>query len=247
LAYITRNIDTPDSFESVMMCARNHGAGRHLSWQKGWGGLFRALISRMAIGLMALTVAACGLVPASSPAAARAPDPPSLATIRAALTVDQSQADTDLTNVTTDIGSGNADPASERCYVLANNVRYDVDQRLNRGARASTSSDAATLQAQFDAKWQELVNLQQYNLDFGNNGVAPFGGNWATTAISQMMTALTTTATAANASIALVNNDVAAGYQQYRSAWGQWGCPASQLLQAPAQVALVKVKGLPAA
>jgi len=193
---------------------------------------------------MALTAAACGFAPASAPAAARAPDPPSLATIQAALTADQGQADTDLANVTKDIGSGDAGPGSERCYVLANNVRYDVDQRLNHGARASTSSDAAALQAQFDAKWQELVNLQQYNLDFSNNGVAPFSGNWATTAISQMMIALTTTATAANVSITAVNNDVAAGYQQYRSAWGRWDCPASQLLQGPAQVPLVKVKSL---
>jgi hypothetical protein len=164
----------------------------------------------------------------------------------AALTSDQAKADTDLANETTDIYFGNASPATQRCYILFNNVRYDVKQRLDHDAHANTSNDAASLQAQLNATWQELVNLQAYNQDFSNNGVAPFGGAWATTAISAMLAKMAATATAANAAIATVNADVAAGYRLYRSAWKRWNCPASKSLPgSPVHVRAVTVKRLP--
>ena len=217
-------------------------------WPKGWGegGVFRALIFRVPIGLMALTVTACGVLPASAPAAATHPqDPPRFASILAALASDQGVAGNDLAAEAQDISYGDASPASQRCYILANNVRYDVDTRLDHGARSSTSDDAAGLQAQLDAKWQELVNLQLYNQEFGNNGVAPFNGAWATAAISAMMGTMTSTAATANTTIATVNGDVAAGYRQYRLAWSQWDCPMSKLLQGPPQLPMVTVRSLP--
>jgi hypothetical protein len=112
-------------------------------------------------------------------------------------------------------------------------------------ARASTASDAASLQAQLDAKWQELVNLQEYNQDFANNGVAPFGGAWATTTIDKMMQTMISAANTANGIIATVNSDVAEGYKDYRAAWSQSNCPMSELLQSPPPVPAVTVKSLP--
>jgi len=166
----------------------------------------------------------------------------------AALTSDQAEAAADLVNETRDIRFGDASLTSQRCYILSNNVRYDVEQRLDRGAGASASGDAASLQARLDASWQELVNLQQYNQEFSNNGVAPFGGAWATTAISAMMTTMTATATTANSTIATVNDDTAQGSRQYRQARQQWGCPVGSLLPSPPpQVPVVTVKELPKA
>jgi len=165
----------------------------------------------------------------------------------AALASDQGVASDDLGNEKIAIKKSNGDPAAQRCYVLANDVRYAVEQKLDHGARASTSNDAASFQAQLDAKWQELVNLQQYNQDFSNNDVAPDGGAWATAAISLMTKTMTDDAGKANLKIAAVNKDVASGYQQYRLAWSQWNCPVSKLLQEPRPVPLVKVKSLPKA
>lgn len=201
----------------------------------------------VATGLVALAATACDAVPAHAPA--RAADPPvapRFGSILAALTSDRAKADTDLANERTDITFGDGSPASKRCYILFNNVRYDVEQRLDHDAHVNTSSDAASMQSQLDAIWHELVNLQHYNQDFSNNGVAPFGGKWATAAIAAMTTKMTATAAAANIRIRTVNDDVAEGYTQYRLAWKRWKCGQSKLLRGrPVQVRRVKVRKLP--
>jgi hypothetical protein len=116
---------------------------------------------------------------------------------------------------------------------------------LDHGARASTASDAASLQAQLNATWQELVSLQEYNQEFANNDVTPDNGAWATSAIDAMMGKMKNAAKQANKIIAEVNIDVADGYRDYRAAWSQGNCPMSDLLQSPPPVPRVTVKGLP--
>jgi hypothetical protein len=159
---------------------------------------------------------------------------------------DRAQAQSDLANEATDIDFGDGSKASQRCYILVNNVRYDVEERLDHHAGASASSDAASLQTQLDAKWQELVNLQHYSQDFSNNGVAPFGGAWATTAVRQMIAKMKATAAAANKTIGKVNGVIDDGFKQYRLAWMRWNCPISKLLLGqPRHVPVVQVKRLP--
>lgn len=207
----------------------------------------RALAFPVAIGLLAVAVAACGVLPAAVPAdSAPPPDPPRFTTLEAALTSDLDEAAADLGNETADITNGDDSQAAQHCYILSNNVRYDVERKLDQGASASASGDAASLQARLDATWHELVNLQQYSQEFSNNGVAPFNGDWAAEAITEMMAAMTATAGRANTTIATINGDVAEGYRQYRAAWQQWGCPVSKLIQgSPPQVPKVTVKKLP--
>lgn len=207
--------------------------------------MHRAL--KAATGLLALSLTACGAVPGNAPPrAADPPDPPRFLTVMAALTSDQAKAATDLANETSDIYFGDVHLSSQRCYILFNDVRYDVEQRLDHDARVNTSNDAASLQAQLNLTWQELVQLQQYNQNFSNNGVAPFRGAWATAAIAAMIAKMTVTAAAANTTIAAVNEDVVDGYKQYQAAWQRWNCPASKLLHGPpVKVPRVKVKRLP--
>jgi hypothetical protein len=204
--------------------------------------VLRAL--KAATGLLAVGLTACAVVPANAPA--RAADPPRFLTILAALKSDRARAGTDLASEATDIKFGDVHKSSQRCYILANDVSYDVEQRLDYDARLNTSEDAASLQKQFDATWQELVQLQQYNQDFSNNGVAPFGGAWATAAIDAMMKKMGATAAAANRAVAAVNGDVAEGYKKYHAAWKRWSCPRSKLLHGrPVHVSNVTVKKLP--
>jgi hypothetical protein len=199
---------------------------------------------KVAVGLLAVSLTACTAVPANAPA--REVDPPRFLTILAALKSDRAKAATDVASEATDIKFGAAHQPSQRCYILFNDVRYDVKQRLDHDERLNTSQDAASLQKQFDATWQELVHLQQYNQDFSNNGVAPFGGAWATAAIDAMMKKMRATAGAANRAIAAVNSDVAEGYKKYHSAWKRWNCQPSKLLHGrPVHVAKVTVKKLP--
>jgi hypothetical protein len=198
------------------------------------------------IGLLALAVAACGVVPSTAATHAATPaDPTRFATILAALQSDLVKVQADRAHEEADITFGLGNPAGA-CYNLWNNVRYDVLQRLNHDARVNTLNDRTELQTLLNEMRGELVNLQNYNRAFGNNLVAPFGGHWATDAIAAMWTTMQMTEGAANNIIDLANGTVAAGFQRYRKVWQVSHCASNKLLAAvPLRVPHVSVEKLP--
>jgi hypothetical protein len=208
--------------------------------------VFRSL--RAAIGLLAFAVAACGIVPSTAVTHTGHPaDPPRFLSIRAALKSDLDKVQADRANEEADVTFGTTNPASA-CYNLFNNVRYDVEQRLNHDARFNTWNDAMVLQSQITATWHEVVNLQSYNRDFGNNGVTPFAGKWAATAIDAMMARMRAIAGTANGLISQVNSAVAAGFKRYHQVWQGNHCATSKALRTvPVRVPLIVVQKLPPA